>query len=372
MAEVKTKQSDVVATFHRYMGRNPISDQDWDTVRYLTTKAPQEVESRLAESATGAKSTAEEARAESSTSNIDPLKIAQGLGYTEADFANDPGFASYWEGKSQAELEEALTSRADYDATLGRRRTPAEQASFAENKTWMDSLLSSGEIDQAQYNALTGIMETDDYTTGKRIMSEEEYANIAKEAETKARTELEPYYADLESRDMQDLQTGYADIRNEALRYQQQEEKSYKETLASTKQSLRSRGLTFSGASRATLGEEGALESKGVEGSLAQGRRYNWEDQRAGWQEQARDLGTSAERLYGSAKLSSQADFLQPEGLPDPYEGTQYVSGRTAPVYLPKKDVTQTGYVSPAQADIERQKELEAQKRAQYRLSTYA
>ena len=41
-------------------------------------------------------------------------------------------------------------------------------------------------------------------------------------------------------------------------------------------------------------------------------------------------------------------------------------------MYLPKKDVTQTGYVSPAQADIERQKELEAQKRAQYRLSTYA
>jgi hypothetical protein len=371
MAEAKTKRSDVVATFHRYIGRNPISSDDWATINFLMSKPPQEVEARLAKNAEEIKSRNADARKNATTSNIDPIKVAQKLGYTTSDFANDPGFVKYWENKSQAELEEALKNRGDYDQTAGRKRTPSEQSAFNENQDWLNGLLTSGEIDQAQFDALTGIINTDDYTSGQRIYSDAELQKIARDAEAKARTDLEPYYADVERREMEDLKAGYADIRNEALRYQQQEAKSYEETLAKTKQNLRARGLTFSGRSRGILGKESALEDKGVEGELLQQRRYNWEDARAAWQERARDIGTAAERKYGSSKLYEQRDFLNPEGLPDPYEGTKYVTGRVAPIYSPKKDATQRGYVSRDQADIEKQKELEVQTRAEDRKRTY-
>jgi len=376
--DIKTARKDVVATFHKYLGRNPTSTEDWNNVYNLMTKAPTEVESRLSAISDKIKTDATTARTDSTggttdaTSNIDPLKVAQNLGYTAADFANDPGFTSYWGNKSKAELEEALKNRNDYDSTSGRKRTPSEQGSYDESSGWLQDLLDTGEIDQAQFNALDGIMNTDDYTSGKRVYTEAEMTKIAIDAESKARTDLEPYYTDLKSRDMEDLKTGYEDINNSAARYTQNEQKSYKETLAATKQGLRAKGLTFSGQSRGTLGKEGALADKGVEGSVPQNRRYSIEDNLAGFQQQARDLGTTAERRYGSAALTGQAGYLEPGTLPDPYSsGLDYNTSSTRSLYDPKKDASQRGYVSPEQSDIARERELEVQKRKQDRLNTY-
>lgn len=367
MAVAKTKRSDVVATFHRYIGRNPESAEDWETVKYLMTKAPQEVEKRLAGSVKTIKDDKTEARTE--TSNIDPIKIAQKLGFTENDFANDPGFAAYWGNKSEAELTEALTGRGDYDTSLGRKRTESEQHSYQADKDWLDSQNLSDD----ERAIVDGAMNDDSLTSGQRVYSESEWNDLANKALTKARTELEPYYKDLQGRDMEDTRDAYADIRNDSKRYQQQEEKSYADTLAKTKQSLRARGLTFSGSSRATLGAEGALDQKGVEGSVPQQRRYDWEDARASWQESARDIGKETERRYGSDLLYEKRDYLNPEGLPDPYgKGLTYDKGGTAALYNPKKDASQDGYVSKSQADIEREKEYAAQKRQQDRLKTYA
>jgi hypothetical protein len=204
-----------------------------------------------------------------------------------------------------------------------------------------------------------GGINTDEVTTP------EEYEILAADAELLAKKDLDPYYKQLKAQSIEDLKTQYADIRNESARYQQQEEKSYKETLASTKASLRARGLTFSGSSRGTLGSESALsqiakpgEDGYVEGTLPQARRYNWEDRLAGWQETARDLGTSAERLLGSAGVSS-AD-IGTNSLVNPYKSSiTYNAGENIPLYLAKKDTTQEGYVPTGTLALERKEAIE-------------
>jgi len=358
-ADTKTSRADVVANFNKYVGRNPVNDEDWANVYNLMTKAPTEVEALLSKNAT------------STTTNrtgIDPMKVAQKLGFTAGDFANDPNFNTYWSGKSEAELAEALKSRGDFDQNLGRKRTPAEMEAFNSTQAYLDELGLTGD----RRAIAEGAINNTDTSTGQEIYTDEEWNNLAKQELEKARAELEPYYADLKQRDLEDVRNTYADIRNEATRYQQQEGKSYADTLAQTKQSLRARGLTFSGSSRATLGKEGALEDKGVEGSVPQQRRYDWEDKRAGWQESARDIGTAAERKYGSDELYQSRDYLNPEGLPDPYGGgLDYSQGRTAALYNPKKDPSQDRYVSSTQSDIAREKEKEAQLRKEDRLKTY-
>lgn len=373
MAHAKTRRSDVVATFHRYIGRNPTTKEDWDTVRYLMTKSPQEVERRLAGSI---KRTTAVAKNNATTSEIDPIKIAQKLGYTQNDFSNDPGFIDYWKGKSAAQLEEALKRRGDWNEKLGRKMTPEDINKERDDNMFRDSLIQRG----LSENEANVIMDIADNVDTNKILSEDDYKKLETKALWKARGDLKDYYRDVENRDMEDLKNSYADIRNEANRYQQQEAKSYKETLAKTKQSLRARGLTFSGRDRAVLGKEGAskvdngqagIAQREIEGELPQARRYNWEDARAGWQQKGRDIGTAAERKYGSNELYRQRDFLQPEGLPDPYNGIQYTNNRTAPIFLPHKNNTQRGFVSRDQADIEKEKELEARKRASDRMRTY-
>lgn len=364
---IKTNKTDVVNTFRRLIGKNPTTQEDWNNVYYLMTKAPADVEKRLTASSKTSTRTGQ-----SPTAKTDPYRVAAKYGYTVDDFKNDPNFEKYWGSKSEQELEEALKKRGDFSVGTGRKRTESEQSGFIDYKEHLDAMLESGQITNTQYNALLNIYDNEEYTSGKKIYSEEEYRRIAGEEEAKARTDLEPYFALTEKQDMEDLRNKYSDIRNEALRYKQQEEKSYKEKLDATKKDLRARGMTFSGMSRKTIGAEGALANEGVEGELPQQRRYDWEDARSAWQETARDIGTEAERMYGSDKLHSQRDYLNPEGLPDPYAGgITYRSGKTAPIYLPHKDSTQDGYVSKTQAEKEREKEYEVQKRKEARMATY-
>ena len=356
MTQQKTKRSDVVATFHRYYGRNPEGD-DWRTVEWLTKKSPQEVEILLAKNSPITHGDLWDVY---NKKKMDPFSVIEEMGYKRGDFSNDPGFENYWKNKTKDELIEGLKRRKDSDSS-GRKIT---QSTIEENdyNKWVDEQ----DISDVEKEFLKNLT----IDTGK-VLTDKEIEQKAKEYEEAARKDIAPYYEDLKKRDMEDLRNQYADIRNRALRYQQQDEKSYKELLDSTRKSLRARGLTFSGISRKQLGNESALNKSNVEGEIPQQRRYNWEDARASWQERARDIGTIAERRYDSDTLYKERDYLNPEGLPDPYKNSlTYKHNSYQPIYLPHKKDSRYGYISGNQADIEKQKERDVQNRKQDRLKT--
>ena len=188
-------------------------------------------------------------------------------------------------------------------------------------------------------------VNSDNYTSGRAIPSNSQIATWITDSATLAAADTNPYYQKITAEELQDYRNKMADIRNESQRYAQSEAASYKQTLATTKQSLRARGATYSGINRATLGKESAIDNAGLEGSLASSRRMAWEDKSAGWQEKARDIGLAAERELGSATLGNEG------GLASPYDRVNlggdniadYTAGRTQALYDPNRAGT-TGY----------------------------
>ena len=112
-----------------------------------------------------------------------------------------------------------------------------------------------------------------DFTSGSKIPSGAELSEIIKTASTNAETDLTPYYEKTTGRELEDFRNQMEDIRTQVSDYVAQESMGYKEKLAQTKQSLRARGMTFSGQSRGQLGKEGALQAKGIEGAIPEERR---------------------------------------------------------------------------------------------------
>lgn len=147
-----------------------------------------------------------------------------------------------------------------------------------------------------------------------------------------AEADLTPYFNKVQSQDLADLRTRMGDLRMSTEMYKQQESLNYKDTLAKTKQSLGARGMTFSGEGRKQLGQQGALNSKGVEGNIPMQRRYDWEEYSAKVQRTARDAGTAAERQYGSRAVGEvQGDF---GNFANPYGGGRdYNADRYSPLY---------------------------------------
>lgn len=229
----------------------------------------------------------------------------------------------------------------------------------AEQKKMIDELnidIDAWEGLSFEQKAILKEIAAGEYTSGQRIPSTQELTTIIEDAAKMAEQDISPYYEKVSGRELEDVRTSMADIRNEASRYSQQEELGYKDALAKTKQTLRARGLTFSGKSRGVLGSEGALDAAGVEGALPTERRYNWEDARADWQERSRDIGTAAERQLGSANIEGV------EGLADPYGGgTTYDKTRTSALYKPSQQ-GEEGYVATGDLELQRLKELEKAK----------
>jgi len=218
----------------------------------------------------------------------------------------------------------------------------------------------------AEKEILKNIVEQD--YNGTTDYSMDKIKQIVADAETNARTDINPYYEKIDKRTIEDLRNQMADIRNESLRYKQQEATSYNKKLADTKQSLRARGLTFSGVSRSILGKESALRDTGLEGSMAQQRRMDWEDKSAVWQERARDLGTEAERELGSGRTPH---YL---GLANPYEvgvngkRVEYNPTSTRALYLPAQ-TNDDEYVKTGESGLRKIRDVEKSK--WNRLSNY-
>jgi len=258
---------------------------------------------------------------------------------------------NYWQNKSDAELRPKLIPNSKRELSRNQptgstgETTPTQDAGAEEERIRQEKLQALYDEIQndpnmsAEDKMLVGtIIKSDEYTSGRTVPDKAEIAKIITKASEQAESEMKPYYEKVSGETLQDLKTKMGDIRNEAARFQQQEALSYKQTLDQTKQSLRARGMTFSGQNRAMLGKEGALGAEGVEGTLPTQRRYNWEDKSASLQERSRDLGQQGERLLGSGQVGIY------EGLVDPYaQGIDYQAGGTRMQYSPKK-IGQEGY----------------------------
>lgn len=229
--------------------------------------------------------------------------------------------------------------------------TPEQKKALQDLNNYIDSL-DLGIAEKAILKQIAGM----DFTSGQKVPTNEELAKIIEDAARNAEQDIAPYYQVLTQREIEDLRNKMADIRNEAARYAQQEKLNYEQRLAQTKKNLRAAGLTFSGTSKKLLGTEGFIKADGYEGILQKERRYNLEDARARWQEQARDIGTKEERLLGSTKMPKFT------GLPDPYKGTTtYQWGRTSPLYLPHQKGA-PGYVPTGDIELRKKKDIETSK----------
>lgn len=143
------------------------------------------------------------------------------------------------------------------------------------------------------------------YTSGAKIPSIEELSRIIQDAATNAEADLSPYYTKMTGRELEDLKNSMSSIRDEAARYGQREAVSYSQKLESTKQSLRQRGLTFSGISRQKLGNESVIGGDGIKGDLQTEREMDYKDKVAGWKSDAQKIGLASERLLGSSTINS-------------------------------------------------------------------
>lgn len=161
----------------------------------------------------------------------------------------------------------------------------------------IDAMIASGEITAAQGAVLHEIY-SGEYSN--KVPSVDEIKKIIEDATAAAEASLSPHYEQMEYKDIQDLKKQLSDIREQSSEYAAQEQMDYKQQLEQTKKSLRQRGLTFSGAGRKQLGAEGALQAKGVEGTLASGRRLTWEKRIGGQQRDTSGLLKDFERKWGT------------------------------------------------------------------------
>jgi hypothetical protein len=396
MATVKTNKSDVIANFVRYHGRQP-RPSDMATIDYLTTKSPQEVEAALAKNSpvTGGKLWADYQNYKAINEKTVALSkgIAAGTIKTQADVEKQGLTAPINTTRSIANTTPVVTNNTTAVQNIAQdnaqKNTPnaniaepvstVDQAGLDRLNKYIDGL----SLTQTEKDFLKAtFVNKDTYTSGKTVPTNEQIAQWISDAATNAQTDINPYYQKITAQELEDYKNQMADIRNASQRYAQAEASAYKQKLAETKQSLRARGLTFSGVSRATLGKEGVLDAAGIEGSVPQARRYGWEDKLAGWQEQARDIGTAAERKLGSTTLSNE------EGLYSPYDlannNLDYQAGRTQAIYTPHRAVDGTGYYAgygekpttagayTSENELQRLKDIETSKQqrlTQYRLT---
>lgn len=318
---------------------------------------------------------------------INPYEVAAKYGYDAQTFANDPNFENYWKNKTEAELLSGLKARRDWgekdrtnsnSGNTGGNNGSSNNSSSSNGTTgWYDPANglptspghgvqgtppgntggntgnnnnSEEEIDYTEYDRMIEQEAADNgYSPsqiatlkmifrgeyGNKTYSMEEISGIISQSAEDADKSLKPYYDKMEASELEDLKTGLANIREESAMYKEREAIQYTQTLANTKKNLRTRGLTFSGQSRGTLGSEGALNSKGMEGTVPESRRLSYESKIADWKNRGETIGRAGERLLGSDALGGI------EGFDNPYANgsTTYNSSGRGMLYNPVGDI---------------------------------
>jgi hypothetical protein len=331
---ILTNKQDVIANFHRYHGRNPNSTElaPGGVIEYLMTKPPAEVEKLLAK---------------------------------DSPITNGDVWSVYQQKQSGAQ---------------GQAPAPGG------NTGDMNDYLNSTDLTDAEKEFLRkNLVERDDpFTSGRNIPDEATIAQWMADSAAQASADTDPYYKKITAEQLQDYKNQMGDIRNASQRYAQQEASNYKQRLASVKQNLRARGMTFSGLNRATLGKESAIDHANVEGTVPEARRMDWENQLASWQQQARNIGLAYERNIGSGALGNELGLASPYDTSRPNAGgfADYQAGRTQALYSPTQagqaghyvgfGETPTGSSYTSATELQRLRDTELakqQKMQQYKLT---
>lgn len=310
---ILTNRSDVIANFVRYHGRQPNASElaPGALIDYLTTKAPTQVEQLLAKNSPITKGDVWSVYQQKQAAPQGTTSPTTGATTEDKPLPPPPADLSSPNPTQvtgiSAEQKKAITDMLD---SQFKDLTPTER-SFIE-ATFLNS---------------------DIYTSGKTVPTPDQIAGFIRNAADQSSADINPYYEKITAQELEDYKNKMSDIRSSVSRFAQTEAADYKKTLAETKQNLRARGLTFSGINRAALGKESAINAAGIEGTLPQNRRYAWEDKLAGVQEQARDIGISAERELGSTAIGNELGIVSPYDLKT--GNLDYQAGRTQALYTP-------------------------------------
>jgi hypothetical protein len=261
---ILTNRSDVIANFVRYHGRQPNAGElaPGGVIEYLTTKAPTQVEQLLAKDS--------------------PI--------TKGDI---------WSVYQQKQ-----TARATTGSTSA---TPPATTAPKETLDAIGTMLKEKYpgLTDTEFNFLTDTFAKKDTFIGKTAPTDAEIAQMVSDEATNAASDLNPYYQRISGEELADFKKQMSDIRAKSETFKANEENTYQKTLANTKQTLRAKGLTFSGTSLKNIGSESALRNPtGIEGSLQTGRRLDYEDALQGYQQDASKLATEAERRLGTAPVA--------------------------------------------------------------------
>jgi len=315
---IKTNKSDVIATFVRYHGRQPTSEQDLKTIEYLTTKAPAEVESLLAKNSpvTGGKLWVDYQKSISirqtpvAIPNPSVIKDYTVTG-TSADgktLMGIPKTTTQQSSNSNVPIEQSNNSNVSTALTtstpsLTEPVTGLDQASYDKINNYINGL----NLTQTEKDFLKGtFLNKDTYTSGRTVPTTAQISQWIADAATNAATDINPYYTRISAEELAKYKQEMADIRAKSETFQANEENTYQQKLADTKQKLRAKGLTFSGTAIKNIGSEAAVENPtGVEGSLQTGRRLDYQAKNQELTSEANKLSIAAEQRLGSTPVSN-------------------------------------------------------------------
>ena len=323
---ILTNRSDVIANFVRYHGRQPNAGElaPGGVIEYLTTKAPTQVEQLLAKDS--------------------PI--------TKGDIW------SVYQQKQTARATTGSTSATPPATTAPKEAVDGISAMLTEKYP--------GLTDTEKQFLTDTFINKDTYTSGKTVPTDQQIAQWTADAATNAASDLNPYYTRISGEELADFKKQMSDIRAKSETFKANEENTYQKTLANTKQTLRAKGLTFSGTSLKNIGSESALRNPtGIEGSLQTGRRLDYEDALQGYQQDASKLATEAERRLGTAPVAGALSEVG--GLAVPTD----LSRLAAPIATTSGGYGGTGSMAST-IDQERAKAIEEstqQRMAQRRLS---
>ena len=189
-------------------------------------------------------------------------------------------------------------------------------------------------------------VDSDTYTQGHRMPTNAELSQIIADATTNAHADIDPYYQRITPEELADYKQNLANIRAKAQNFQANEENTYQQKLADTKQQLRARGLTFSGTAIKNVGRESAIGApSNYEGSLQAARRLDYEGSNMALGQQAQALTTAAEQRLGSVPV--QGVLAGTGGLTTPTAGNYNVGALTNPFATTVGTYSGTGSMAP-------------------------
>jgi len=209
-------------------------------------------------------------------------------------------------------------------------------------------------------------LNSDNYTSGRTVPTTAQIGQWISDAATNAATDINPYYQRISAEELAAYRTQLSNIRDKAQNFQANEENTYAQKLAQTKQQLRAKGLTFSGSAIKNIGQEAAVANTN-EGTLQAARRLDYAGNNMALGQEAQKATTAAEQRLGSAPV--QGALASVGGLTSPTAGNYNVGALTTPMAGTLGTYGTTGSMA---STIEQDRAAAIEKSRQDRLKQYA